>query len=54
MHERNSRQLYYTFLDFYISNKQTLMLHHFIESLYHTFVEYYIDQEHILVDKVIC
>ena len=53
MHEGNSGQLYFTFLDFYSSKEQTLMFHHFIESLYHTFVESYIDQEHISIDKVI-
>ena len=53
MHGSNSRQLYYTFLDFSSSKEQTLMFHYFLELFYHTFVESYIDQEHISIDKVI-
>ena len=53
MDEGNYQLLYFTILDFFVSQEQTLMFHHFLEQLYHTFAESYIDQEHILIDKVI-
>ena len=43
MHESNYQLLYYAFHDFFSSQGQTLLFHHFLELFYRKFVKSYID-----------